>query len=254
MAAPSPPTGCATTCTACSTRQAARSGMSVRGAPANISAATNGTSSWMPAGATVSLRKGGRDPGHPGHPSQHLRAPRVWPKFPAPDVTRMVLHPPHPGHIRGRKFRGMLRLSVKLQRMTRMPRMPSLPYAEIRPQPCARAAGEGQTPAEAAGAAETLASEPAQPARTKRRPRVQPSKPPPEPQQIDLEEYVIGVLPETIRQLRRDNPNRSLRWLAQRTGQPKSYIKEVLGIAGDGAAACAYCGEAIAETKPGAGG
>jgi hypothetical protein len=83
---------------------------------------------------------------------------------------------------------------------------------------------------------------------------VQPSKPPPEPQQIDLEEYVIGVLPETIRQLRRDNPNRSLRWLAQRTGQPKSYIKEVLGIAGDGAAACAYCGEAIAETKPGAGG
>jgi hypothetical protein len=91
-------------------------------------------------------------------------------------------------------------------------------------------AGEGQTPAEASAAAETIAPQTEQASRTRRHPRKRPSEPPPEPQQIAPEEYTAGTLPAAILRLRSENPNRSLGWLAKKTGQPKSYIKQVLGI------------------------
>jgi hypothetical protein len=105
--------------------------------------------------------------------------------------------------------------------------------------------GEGTTTAAAVKPAETRDPPAAQTARPRRRPRATAKKPgtTKNPSQLDLgvsdgkvPAYTAGTLQDAICKLRAANPKRSLAWLAQKTGQPKSYIRSALGLADDGEA------------------
>jgi hypothetical protein len=103
--------------------------------------------------------------------------------------------------------------------------------------------GEEVTAAATAKTAETLDPPTAQPARPKRRPRAAAKKPGATKKSVQpdlvvrvgkVPEYTPGTLQDAIRELRAADPNRSVGWLAQKTGQPRSYIRSALGLPDDG--------------------
>jgi hypothetical protein len=97
-----------------------------------------------------------------------------------------------------------------------------------------RIAADGHTAPETTKTTETRDPTTGSPARPKRRPRaVLDSKGPPTGNGA-LPQYTAGTLPEVIRKLRGDNPHRSLTWIAHQIGQPKSYVRDVLGLTDGG--------------------
>jgi hypothetical protein len=91
---------------------------------------------------------------------------------------------------------------------------------------------EPASAAKPAKVAENLDPEPPKKARPPARPRK--AKPNGPAAQLDLPapppaEYSAGSIAEEIRQLRAANPKRSIKWIAQRSGQPASAVREILG-------------------------